>query len=282
MTSGSTIGMQMRSGAWWARIDPDMHVEGVRRRPPIDVSPALLATLGPDLRTDGYFQLDAVIPAEEVRSLLTLVLRLRQLGLPPVFAFVFDESWVLFDRLGALWTQALGPGWRALPAFFAWYVPADVEGAGWPPHRDRLGSIGLDGNPQSLSVWIPLTPALPTNGCMYVVPRRRGNFPMKEIDLQDVRALPAPSGSVLAWHQELVHWSARSSHRAPCPRVSVSMEFQRGDVAPFESPLLDPGRPPPLSLRLALIGRQLTKYQHMSPLGPELRDLALFLAADAP
>jgi hypothetical protein len=94
------------------------------------------------------------------------------------------------------------------------------------------------GTPKSLTVWLPLTDATPLNGCVYVVPADRDptyNTPDEQhlrFELSDIRALPAAAGSLLAWTQGIIHWGARTAPRQVGPRISLSSEFQRRNVAP--------------------------------------------------
>lgn len=263
------VARRLAEPSFWNALAPGLHVDGSAPIPAtsVDPEPAFAA-----LRHEGYLHLDAVIPPDHVRTLLAAILRLRQADLPPVFVFAWDEAWTTFLALDRLWVAILGPEWRLLPAFFAWYVEP-VEGAsGWKPHQDRLGTVAPDGTPTSLSAWVPLTHATPDNGCIHVVPRpwqRRASW---DIELQDVRALPARPGSVLAWNQELWHWSGRVGARAVHPRVSLSFELQRGDIAPLRSPLLGPGVPD-LPERLRLIAEQILRYTHMT--GVDERVIAL-------
>jgi hypothetical protein len=97
-------------------------------------------------------------------------------------------------------------------------------------------------------------------------------------NLQAIRALPAKAGSILGWTHALFHWGSRSSLKAENPRISLSVEFQRGDIAPYETGLLDPLVLPTFSQRLHLIGRQILKYRHMYNLSDSLCELADELA----
>src|SRR5262249_46474069 len=93
-------------------------------------------------------------------------------------------------------------------------------------------------------------------------------------DLQDVRAVPVPAGTALIWTQALLHWSGRASPRAVTPRISLSCEFQRGDVPPLNEPLFSPDQPPPFELRLRLLALQILQYAHMHGLPPATVELA--------
>jgi SAM-dependent methyltransferase len=148
-------------------------------------------------------------------------------------------------------------------------------------------TLDPDDSPHSLTVWLPFSEATPLNGCIYVLPaqhderfRRRvwdGPGNDKVEDLQNIRALPAQAGSLLAWNQAILHWGGRASRRAEGPRTSAAFEFQRGDKPPFNEPLLDPQRVPSFAERLGLIGKQVLQYRHMYPLAPDVESLAIEL-----
>src|SRR5262249_50438440 len=155
----------------------------------------------------------------------------------PVFMYVYDDFYQLSCYVSELLATILGPGYRVLPSLVAWCIDARRDNPkGWHPHRDRdYDTIGAHGQPKSLSLWVPLTDATPLNGCMYCVPTSRDpdvrTRPAvnKVARPQDVRALPAAAGSVLGWHHAFLHWGGRASWRATTPRISFSIEYQRGD-----------------------------------------------------
>jgi len=206
---------------------------------------------------------------------------LVQQNLPPVFAFVYDEFWRLRQRLTSLLTAILGEGYLQLPDLWAWYLPPVDGYAGWGQHRDRLAKMLCpNGMPTALTLWLPLTDATPANGCMYMIPASQDpNYPEQlqsnEItNLQSVRALPAPAGSVLGWNQNVLHWGGRSSSKAILPRISIAWEFQRDDIPAQRSPILSPISLLTFPQRLTLIGQQIVQYQHMYPLSEALAEVA--------
>ena len=89
-----------------------------------------------------------------------------------------------------------------------------------------------------------------------------------------VRALPVEPGDYLIWNQAVLHWGSRSSRLAQGPRISMALEFQRGDVAPFNGPLLPPLTRPGFEARLKLVAKQILQYRHMYPLTPAMQGLA--------
>lgn len=267
----------------WRGMCPALHVEGV---PNADVHQfdGIEELLG-DLRVEGYVQVPDVLSTAVVEPLRDCIELLHRSGIPLPFAFVYDEFWLAYQQVSQFVSAALGDDYRALPDFWAWYVPATDQGAGWGPHRDRVQpTLGHDNSPHSLTVWLPFTDAVPLNGCMYVLPahlderfRTRvfdgpGNNHVP--DPQAIRALPATAGSFLAWNQALLHWGSRASRLAAGPRISAAFEFQRTDVPAFNTPLLDPYRMPTFTERLGLIGKQVLQYRHMYPLGPDVEAIA--------
>lgn len=268
---------QMQDPEFWRRLAPDMNTSGMAIGPTIEIQPRALDILHREVTTQGYSQLDDALPLDEINDLLRAMEAVRRVGLQPLYIFAFDEAWSVFLRLSAIWKRMLGPDWAFLPALWAWWVDAGPTNAGWPAHRDRGKQVSVrdDGTPMSMTAWIPLTRAVPANGCMYVLPMGLEFEKLNLKTIQNARALPASPGSVLMWNQKIWHWSGTSSRRALNPRVSLSIELQTRSVPPFQGVLLDPmTSPPPLNKRLALIGAQTLQYVHFSKLEGEPVKLA--------
>lgn len=289
MVTNQYIPVQVKDPNFWRNLNPGLSIDesvGAQSLTPINFEPEDLEELLLDLKEEGYLQTDPILPDLEVFRMAASIEILAREGWPAVFAFVYDEFWYLLHRMSVLLKAVLGNDYRQLPAFWAWYVGTENNQSGWSPHRDRGGNTLLsDGMPKIATVWIPLSDAIPLNGCMYILPPyvdpyyrvcdRQPEQPF--INPQDVRALPAAAGSVLCWNHRLMHWGGRSSNKAPYPRISLSCEFQRGDVEPYDPPLLNPDTLPSFDRRLALIGKQLLRYQHMYDLPSELIQLAVEL-----
>jgi hypothetical protein len=265
-----------RDPAFWRELAPDLTVEGTTgmRNPggwqPSDMAPHLAK-----LRKEGYLQFPPIDWPRPVEALARGVARLSEAGIPPVFCYVYDEFWDLFAHIAPLLGSALGGDYRVIPNLWAWHIDPKHSESGWAPHRD-LGRWSLlpDGAPKSLSVWIPLTDATPLNGCMYLVPADRDptyNTPAEydvQVNLQEIRALPAAAGSVLCWNQALLHWGAHAAEGDLPVRISVSFEFQRGDVQAINVPLLDPLQIPDFTMRLRVISKGLLHYCEKQALPP--------------
>ena len=274
---------ELRSEAFWRESFPELSIGlGPHNGAPADpLAPAALALARERMRVDGYFQEADPGLSELSPRLGDAVKRLVSQGIPPPFIFLFDEPWASFRRLQPMLAALLGEDYRVLPDFWAWHVDPTQEQHGWQPHRDK-GVVGLapDRTPLSLTVWIPLSVADPLNGCMYMLPAERdplygvSDDARYRIDLQAIRALPAAPGDYLCWNQAVLHWGARSSRFADGPRLSMALEFQRGEARPFNTPLIEPGADLGFQDRLRLVAKQILQYRHMYPLGPALQALA--------
>lgn len=110
---------------------------------------------------------------------------LKAAGWPPVFVFLFDEPWLLIDRLFELVSPILGEdcllessiyGWalsRSKPTTHADGSPAEVGGNFAVPHRDNsyADCNFPDGTPSHLSLWMCVNNVGLDNGCMHVLPK---------------------------------------------------------------------------------------------------------------
>ncbi len=258
---------------FWIRLNPDLHIEGVNAKnawSPANLSQAVLESLRKDMVQDGYFVCEPVLDQIEMAKLADAVKLLAVEQWPTIFAMVYDEFWQLYQRAGSVLNHILGANYRQLPNFWVYHVAPGQEGSGWAPHRDRAQTITVrkDGMPDSMTIWIALNDATLFNGCMYVLPARRdANYPhspwtfeLGVQDLQSIRALPCKAGSILSWNESLIHWGSKSSDKATGPRISAACAFQRGDIDPLETPILDPYVLPSYKTRLGIIGQQLFRF----------------------
>jgi hypothetical protein len=253
--------------------------------------PAAVGEIDPllaNLKREGYVQVSDALSEATIAPIRYAVSTLFQRGIPLAFAFVYDELWLAFQGLSSFLTSVLGEDYRALPDFWVWHVNPNENALGWGPHRDRvIPTLDPDNSPHTLTVWLPFTDATPLNGCMYMLPahlddrfrQRRWDGENNTVvyNLQDIRALPATAGSLLAWNQAVLHWGGRGSRLGAGPRISAAFEFQRADRPPFNNPLLDPARVPTFQERLGLIGKQVLQYRHMYPLSDEVAAIATSL-----
>lgn len=248
--------------------------------------------IGSKMFSPMYFEEEEVLDAEEhmevfgyfrgrlngleqtAPKLVEAVKRIALKEIPLPFLFLFDEVWECFSFFDPLLSSLLGSGYRLMPDFWVWRVgPGE---SGWAPHRDRgRKALAQDGSPLALTLWIPLTKADESSSCVFLLPKRvdrtYGTEREHEFDLTDpgVHTLRAAPGDYLCWNQAVLHWGSRAGPCPDGPRISMALEFQRGDIAPFDEPLIVPGAALTFDQRLTLVAKQLFQYRHMSPLDPE-------------
>jgi hypothetical protein len=276
---------QFHKREYWLSLAPTLHIDEpslFEKVAYLELSPELAA----QFKDDGYLQgsgdwgLDVKLMADTVRSLSAA-------DLSPLFAYLYDEFWFPFCKLHQMYRSLLGGDYYLLPDFWIWNVDPKKGEAGWKPHRDKgKRSLLDDGSPKSLTTWIPLSTATPLNGCMYVVPAQYDptygtpEETKMKFEHQSIRALPGKPGDFFIWNQAIYHWGSRSSPRAEESRVSMAFEFQRADVPPFNSPLIDPLGIPSFETRLVLIAKQIHRYRHMYELDPKVAQMASALLAE--
>jgi len=276
---------------FWRHLNPNFTITENGLVPPLDpikVAADELAHVKHTLKKDGYFQLLRLLEEKEMHKLGRAVTILHKEQWPTPFCMVYDEFWQLYQRLALVLSQTMGKDYKVLPNFWVYYIDNNDNGSGWAPHRDRgaVSHLTADGMPTSLTVWVAINDATPLNGCMYILPASRdpnypNNLQVQEAKrLQDIRALPAPAGSVLSWNEMLFHWGARSSVDASEPRLSMALGFQRADITPRETPLLDPKVLPTFNQRLSMIGQHFFRFgihlnlsQQVISLGEQLSGL---------
>lgn len=273
---------QLARREFWLAFAPRLHIDEASvlgDAGSFQFSPEVRQDIDGRLKFEGYFQLrhnwgvDLALMAETVRQLSAQ-------NIPPVFGYLFDEFWIPFHALAPLYKAILGD-YAMLPDFWIWNVDPSKGDAGWKPHRDRgYDALFADGSPKSLTTWIPLSRATPGNSCIYVIPAHMDSDYAKTPDpnwrpnLPDARALSAEPGDFLIWNQALLHWGSRTSPYEKETRVSMAFEFQRTDVPPFNTPLLDAGKPLSFDERIRLIAKQVLQYRHMYTVQPAIEQMA--------
>jgi hypothetical protein len=272
----------------WRRINPHLTISDT----PFTDRPATYDFSLPDIERarlqiceDGYLQTGPGVPANDCRALSLAIERIIEARYHPMFLAVYDEYWRVLQRIAPLLTPILGEHYRVLGDFWIWCISHRTASAGWRPHRDhqfrRRITLRDDRTPTIVTVWIPFTDATPLNGCMYLLPLPRDpNFPdrpdaFEASSLQDVRALPAQAGSVLAWNQYILHWGGAASRWADGPRMSTGIYAQAGDVPLFTEKPVDFDQTLPFAKRLSLIASNMLLYQQEHRFPPELVDMAL-------
>ncbi len=265
---------------FWRAVAPNFTIEGDAKPHVLKFTKEQEKQLVAKMDKEAYVHVSQPGLKSSLDDMCNLLGTITSMGLPPVFAFAFDEFWMVHMQVRSLVKILLEDEFSMLPDFWAWRVMPGQSG--WKPHRDKVGgSLFPNGKPKSITLWVPLSIAYPLNGCMYILPADRDRIYYKdgtngfEGALPDMRALPAQAGDVLAWTQRVMHWGSHSAdqHDLP-PRQSVAFEYQRSDITAFNSPLLDPDTMPDFKARMALIGKQVLQYTHMYEFTPELVKMA--------
>jgi hypothetical protein len=177
------------------------------------------------LREDRYFQTDPVIPEAMRQEMLGCIESVRKAGLPVMYALVYDVFYRAFYYFDTALAHVLGPEYKLIPNFWVYYIEPSDGGKGFEPHRDAeyADTIGADGLPTVLTLWVAVTDATPLNSCMYVLPATRDPQYAQAIHdldtgatgfaLEDVRALPARAGTLSCWDQYIFHWGRHTAGR---------------------------------------------------------------------
>lgn len=271
------------SPVFWKDLNPDLCITDFpfKSFPPASIPDTCIRAGFQNLKEEGYFQTQPVIPEALAARFAVAVHNVVAAGFPAVFSFVYDEFWGIVRYIERIFKPTLGENYRLSPGdMWIWHVDREGRSTGWGPHRDLFDTSSLrpDGSPRILTVWVPLTDASPRNGCMYVVPTHldphypsRLNERSVAVDaLQNIRALPAAAGSLLGWSPMILHWGGRHSGHPVAPRTSVafylndgSPEFGGGLSARSETFL-------PFWYRLGAIAAMINLFDG-SPLASDLR-----------
>jgi hypothetical protein len=257
---------------FWHKLNPKCTISDdpwPQNIEPYQISPGEMAEHAATMIREGYFQTRPIIPPDDLDTLVNCILNIASWKLPLSYAFVYDKFYSVIARLSNVLNPILGTGYQLVPEELnVFHVPVGDNATGFPPHRDYLrmaNSIGSDGLPKLVTVWIPLTDATTLNSCMYVLPGhldplypdRASQFEVGDPRdlLQNIRALPAKAGSILCWNTSLLHWGSRSSQQATHPRLSFGVYFQSRELPAAHSTVMDIPSPIPFSHRVQLIRR---------------------------
>lgn len=257
---------------FWRGVNPHLTITSdpfSHSLAPYAFSEADIARAVKQSAVEGYLQSRPTIPPEECQALSQGIHQIIAAGFHPLYITLFDQYWQVMQRITSLLEPVLGPGCYPIGDYWAWCISPRTAGAGWGPHRDyqfKSRTLREDGRPTIVTAWLPFTDATTLNGCMYLIPMDRdANIPDHPEkynfgDLQDIRALPAAAGSVLAWNQYVMHWGGRCSQFADGPRISTGIYFQSGDYEPYVDKPVDFKQPLPFERRLGFIASNMLNY----------------------
>ncbi len=270
---------QIEDVNYWRRINPNSTISDFslsELQSAQDLAKRELACYTNQLREEGYFQTPPVIPAAMLQEMLECIKVVRQHGFPVMFSLVYDPFYAAFSYFDSVLANILGHEYKLVPNFWVYYIDPSDAGKGFEPHRDAeyLDTIGADGMPTVLTLWIAVTDATPLNSCMYMLPKNRDPQYVQAIHdlktgatqfaLEDIRALPTKAGTLSCWDQYVFHWGSRSSKRAPAPRISYATYCQRGDISPVDNAIIDLRKGVDFETRLGLICKGMYRYSYLS------------------
>jgi ectoine hydroxylase-related dioxygenase (phytanoyl-CoA dioxygenase family) len=293
-----------RDPEFWRQLCPALGVATAAVGPAPQASrapePGELDAARAALRTAGHTRFAGVHSAAVLAPLAEGIGRLQAAGWPTAFAFVYDEAWAAYRALDPWLRELLGPGYLRMPDFWAFRVTAEPGRSGFPPHRERQyrAPLRADGSVVALSAWLALSPATPENGCLHVVPMDEDPEPRSFDPLSRAlrerfgsarpwrrarpggRPLPADPGDLLVLNPWVLHWSGAATTAAAGPRISLALEFQRGDEPPLNEPLAAPHTTPEFGDRVRLCAQQVVQYRGLWRGDPQALAVAEALAGE--
>jgi ectoine hydroxylase-related dioxygenase (phytanoyl-CoA dioxygenase family) len=197
-----------------------------------------------------------------------------------VFAFLYDPFWALTrtPKFDAFLNAVVGRNYQTSLIFWANHVPALHGASGFSPHKD-----GRSYGKSTVTCWVPLTPATPDNGCMYVVDTNDATRSLLDtfdsletlskrqvsVLMANIRALPIDPGGFLAWRHDVIHWGGR--YRCGTQdRLALSWEIISDDYENTDADLhaaLRHDRPlPRFDLRLKWICQAFLQFAGREPI----------------
>lgn len=266
----------------WQLVNPEESIE--ESRPLVAAKTYQLSTAVKDsylelLKQDGYCYIPALIDVDIVDRMFRCVQKMIEKSIPPVFCFVYDIFWEIILRLDPIMRDFLQGECLVIPNVWTWVVDGTKEKAYFPPHRDVMDEDFIDdqGMPTLFSLWIPLTDVSTQNSCMYLLPASRdpgypheaagwrerwmkeGHKPWKVEDLVNIRALPAPKGSILGWNAGVMHWGSKP-HPKASKRISIGYYFHASHAKKKHAGLVDLTKSLSLQSRFNIIFESLRIY----------------------
>ena len=274
---------QVRNPDYWRSLSPEIEIDRRTSLDDVRVAPEIEADYLRFFSEERYFETPVLLAPNTLAHLNAVIDAVTAAGWPAVFALVSDAFWLLprIPALRRLVESRLGAGARQIPHVWV-HVVRQIDGAGgWPPHFDGF-------RPAHVSVWVALTDATITNGCMFLMPPRSlpESFRTLKIEtlptadvltaVHSTRALPVSAGAAVGWDFDVFHWGGRAS-RPELERRAISMEFLGASVgaAADELPMIGLDDPlPSLDVRLKVIGIGLETYGKREMTSARFRALA--------
>jgi len=186
-----------------------------------------------DLHAIGFVPLPRQCSASVSSSLVTMIGRLVDAGLPAAFVLATDAALALGARLCRAVSTFMDEPYVLVEDAWAWQIPRGS--AGWPPHRGMSALLERP-RPELLNTWVALSDASIDRSCMHFVRLDEDpNYPdtLASIDLGSpltTRPAPLTAGEALVWNANILHWGGSCSLEAAGARVSCSFSLVRADA----------------------------------------------------
>ena len=227
---------------------------------------------------------------------------LKSAGWPPVFVFLFDEPWLLIDRLYELVGPVLGEDCLLEASIYAWALSrskpsrvgdvattadadAEVGGNFAVPHRDNsFADCNFpDGTPSHLSLWMCVNDVGLDNGCMHVLPKDSdGRFHLTKDYWHERVAFPGAgqvnNAAKPPTEQLVVNFPMHKALPMPAPRGSVLL-WQPNCIhwgsSCSPSSFLEPRKSIAMSFRVSAEKRPIASYERDLLSREQVRALSL-------
>src|SRR5262249_39694267 len=136
-------------------------------------------------------------------------------GYPATFVFVFDEVWLLAERVRSRVSALLQRPFVLVGDVWAWRIEPG-RGRGWAPHRGVATHTFDRSEPEVINTWVALSDVEANRSCMHFVPLDEDpGYPeaMHRCDapLERTCAVPASAGTALLWNANVLHWGGGCS-----------------------------------------------------------------------
>lgn len=258
----------MEEQSFWAELVPELSVTDLPWDP--EREPHAVSDQLESYKSTGIAAFESVLPEADTRALASCLDVLTERGIPTPFLFIFDETWRCYQQLDHLISQLMGPDYLLGGDLWAWSLDPIAGAHGWTPHVDsmfKVPDLHESGDPNYASLWISLTDADESNGCIRAVPRDALDVVVTPTtpNLKDLaQSLEVPEGSMLSWAPDIVHWGGAVDESAGFGRKSFAVFAQRGDMPALTWDMVKIGEAIPFNYRLGIISRQLLRYSDSS------------------
>ena len=132
---------QLLEKNYWLKLGVGLNIEKISYNKKLNLTQKSINIIKNNLKTLGYHHSKKPNFNSPIQDMKKIIKKVSDLGLPPVFSFVYDEFWYIQWQIKHVLDEILGKNYKQLPDFWAWNV--DQGKSGWQPHRDKVGVLYL-------------------------------------------------------------------------------------------------------------------------------------------